>query len=74
MEEEMKERITFGNKVYFALIKYNPKVSRLAAWRGNRMHYCYMGLSTAVFICWELVWDCSCNSKFLCQFCLLHSM
>jgi len=38
-----------------AFVKYNPKVSRLAVWRGNQMHYGYMGLSTAVFIYCELV-------------------
>ena len=48
-----------------AFVKFNLKVSRLAVWRGNQMHYGYMGLSTAVFIA---VNYCFCNSKFLCQF------
>jgi len=34
-----------------AFVKCKLKVSRLAVWRGKQMHYGYVGLSTAVFIC-----------------------
>jgi hypothetical protein len=45
-------------------VKCNQKVSIQAVWRGNQMHYGYMGRATAVNWCC----DCFCNSKILCHF------